>query len=388
MSWFGNLVSNQWGAATHPFQKNYYKLSNSFDTQNANAGDAASNPTPDDGSGTPQPPAFIPSYDPTTQSLSNANNPALTELNTEAMRTGPSKAANLMNLESDRQGLISRDNNAQTAGGNAAKARADLAARGGLSSGARERVEMNANNDVLNLNQKSDQQVQANKAQIGINDEQNRLGQLQTSAADKTSANMFDIGNQITEGNQVNAYNQNLYNQQMTAYGANQTANAQVQAASQGGSSFICTALREAGLMTDRESLRMTRFMLGAILSRADFFAWYFSRGKGAIEMAKRQNFDFSLIKEQYVDQILATEKEHGTVLAQSSYIMKAGSFCNQFLGECGYRDSMAQTGWLKSALALPKVFLLPQTWVWMKSYLGAKLERRVTKIYRKWSIL
>lgn len=187
-----------------------------------------------DSSGRPIPPEYRPSYDKNKQGLQLANNDFLNQLNQEAMRKGPSKSANLMNLESDRQGLLARDNNAQTAGGNAAKARSDLAARGGLSSGARERVEQNANNDVLNLNQKTNQQVQANRAQIGINDEQNRLGQLQSSATMKNQQNVFDIGNQIHEGDQLNAYNQNLYNQNMQAYGANQTANAQLQAAKPG----------------------------------------------------------------------------------------------------------------------------------------------------------
>ncbi len=187
-----------------------------------------------DESGRPIPPQYRPSYDKNKQGLQLANNDFLNQLNQEAMRKGPSKSANLMNLESDRQGLLARDNNAQTAGGNAAKARSDLAARGGLSSGARERVEQNANNDVLNLNQKTNQQVQANRAQIGINDEQNRLGQLQSSATMKNQQNVFDIGNQIHEGDQLNAYNQNLYNQNMQAYGANQTANAQIQASKPG----------------------------------------------------------------------------------------------------------------------------------------------------------
>ena len=187
-----------------------------------------------DSSGRPIPPEYISSYDKNKQSLSLANNDFLNQLNAEAMRKGPSKTANLMNLESDRQGLLARDNNAQTAGGNAAKARSDLAARGGLSSGARERVEQNANNDVLNLNQRTNQQVQANRAQIGINDEQNRLSQLQAAGQMKNQQNQFDIGNEINEGNQRNAYNQNLYNQNMQAYGANQTANAQLQAAQPG----------------------------------------------------------------------------------------------------------------------------------------------------------
>lgn len=338
--------------------------------------------------GLPTPPAYVPGYDSEKAMHDLGNNDFLNKMNSEAMRTGPSKSANLMNLEADRQGLIARDNNAQTASGSAAKARSDLAARGGLSSGARERVEMNATNDVMNLNQKTNQAVMGNRAQIGINDEQNRIGQLQTAGQMKNSTNMFDITSKANETAQRNAYNQNLYNQQMQIEAANRTADAQV-AASNGPSSFICTALREAGLMSPRETLAMTEFMLASVIDRGDFFAWYFGTGKEAIEVAKQQKFDFSLIKKQYVDEIRTVLEKEGLEAAQSLYIERAGQFCVQFLGaDCGYKHSMAQPGLFKGVLGLPRVFTRLQTYRWLKAYLGAKIDRSMTKMYRKWRLV
>lgn len=391
MSGIGNIFSNQWGALTHPFNENYYNLNNSFSTSDPNAGatSAALGSNLGDGSGQPTPPGYVPAYDPSTMSLTASSNPFLAQLDSDAMSTGPSKIANLETTESNRQGLMARDNNAQTAGGNAAKADSDLAASGGLSSGARERVQMNANNDVLNLNQKSNQQVQANDAQIGINDAQNRLSELSTAANTANSQNEFNIGNEITAGNSLNAYNQNLFAQNASMYGANQTAQAQIAAANKpSGTSFICTALREAGLMSTRETVQMTSFMLKSILTRADFFAWYFTRGKEATKLAKIQGFDFSAgdFKKRMVDQILSCEREFGAPSAQSLYIMRTGEFCTQVLGECGYKSTMAEVGIAKSLLALPKVFLLPQTWVWLRGYFGAKIDRKISKLSRKWS--
>lgn len=341
----------------------------------------------DPNTGMPTAPEYQAAYNPATMSM--ASNPELAKIKSEANRSGPSKAANLMIGEQNRQELMSRDANARTAGGSAAKARSDLAMRGGLSSGARERTEQNAVNDVLNLNQQAAATKAGNVAQIGINDEQNRQNQMQEAAQLSMQAQQFDTGNQIQSNRDVNAWNQNLYNQNMANYWNMQQANQQYQN-SQKPSSFICTALKNHGLMTPRESLQMVNFMLGAVLTRADFFAWYFSKGKEAVDVAEAQGFDWSAdcFKEQMVDQILFCEKVYGTETAQSSYIMKAGAFCTKFLGECGYRDSMARTGMLKSILALPKVFMLPNTWKWLYGYMSEKLSRKARKLFLRWRVI
>lgn len=330
--------------------------------------------------GRPLPPEYNPAYNPNTMNL-NRGNGAFDRLQQEGMRNGPSRATGMMKSEQERQALMSRDSNAQVAAGSAAKGRSDLAARGGLSSGARERVEQNATNDVLNLNQKTAATKAGNMAQLGINDEQNRLQQLAQASQAKTMSNQFDIGNEINANRDINAWNQNQYNEAMRAYGANQTANAQVQA-SQGGSSFICTALRDHGLMSLREQVLMTNFMLRSLATCGDFFAWYFGVGKDAIDVANRQKFDFSAIKTQFVDDILDTLEKAGLETAQTLYIERAGAFCQMFLGtDCGYKHSMAEPGLFKSVAALPMVFARLQTWVWLKGYIGSKLQRTARKM-------
>jgi hypothetical protein len=128
--------------------------------------------------------------------------------------------------------------NAQSAGANqtagqTAQATDALASQGGLSSGARERAAEGGANNFMNMSQNINQQRASNDMQIGVNDEQNKiqeLGQLPGMENQKVqglqAVNAADTANQIAENQSLNSYNQNLYNQQMSAWGANQQANA------------------------------------------------------------------------------------------------------------------------------------------------------------------
>lgn len=277
----------------------------------------------------------------------------------------------------------------------AAKASSELAQSGGLTSGARERLSAGAAKNAMDMSQDVSREGNQNRLQVGINDQQNKVQTLnalpgmESGALNAwTSYDNAETGRRTAENQRRQDFNLKMTDMRnqiaMNERQAQATENAPT------GSSFICTAIREAGLMSVRESVLLTRFMLKSVLSRADFFAWYFSVGKEAVELAERQNFDFSAIKKSYVDDIITTLKIFGISDAQDEYILKAHSFFKMFLGEkaSGWKDSMAKPGRLKSLLALPKLFFIKDVWVWSYGYSRAVLLRKRGRMFLKLRII
>ena len=96
-----------------------------------------------------------------------------------------------------------------------------------------------------------------------------------------------------------------------------------------GGSSFICTMLRSKGLMTSKESFIMTKFMIGAMFSRANFLVWYFKHGKAAVDKAEEEGFNWAGVKSIFVDDIIALINKGKIVEAQNEYIKATGALCS-----------------------------------------------------------
>lgn len=193
-----------------------------------------------DYSSMPKTPGFTDVYDPSTMAMLpgyedyiKKNSQGYDAFRAMALRNGPSNWANLASTQQDMQGLDQKNkavqvNNAATAG-----AQDQLAMRGGLTSGARERtVEAGANN-LTGSEQGIERQTGLNKLQIGMNDEQNRMSELgQLPGMESSRAGQWegvrstDNQNMMTENQAKNAYDQNNYNQQMTAWAAGQQASA------------------------------------------------------------------------------------------------------------------------------------------------------------------
>lgn len=199
-----------------------------------------------DMSGMPQAPGFVQAYDPATMSLTDYlqgkyDSSGLDAYKQQAMRTGPSAWANM--ATQDQAALANQSlehgasqNNAQTA-----QAVDNLAARGGLSSGARERAGQEGAKNFMAMSQDTARQKNLNTMQIGMNDEQNRIQQLsalpgmeQQQAQMWEGAKQQDVANTMNANNAANAYNQNLYNQQMSAWGAGKQADATAAAGKHG----------------------------------------------------------------------------------------------------------------------------------------------------------
>lgn len=168
----------------------------------------------------------------------------LAQFRSEATRSGPSAWAGMANEAQDMATRQGRDQASQQSAGQAAEARSTLAMRGGINSGARERVAKSAMQNSMMANQNISRQDQTNKMQIGMNDEQNRITQLSQLGGMENQANQVDLGklgamqnsqqfdtkNAVSEGRDRNLFNMQNYHEQMAAWGANKQANAQAQA--------------------------------------------------------------------------------------------------------------------------------------------------------------
>ncbi len=198
----------------------------------------------------PQPgrPGYLPGYDPATMALTpeiqarldalKLDTSGLDAFRKEALRRGPSTWANLQNQKQFAEEGNARDQATSQGRSARAGAESDLAMRGGLSSGARERIARKGASDVLAMGQDVSRQGNLNRMQIGIQDQTNKIGELSQLPGMENqafqpllqkesmwdTAKQSDMARQLAENNQRNQYNQNVYQQQMSAWAADRQA--------------------------------------------------------------------------------------------------------------------------------------------------------------------
>lgn len=136
----------------------------------------------------------------------------------------------------------------------------NLAASGGLDSGARERLmtssnaqrmrgmtDLNAQSSASRLDAGMQAEMMRKQAQQFNAQAQNQAGQFNAGAQNQAGAfgagaqnqaSMFNTGNAIGGVGAQNAFNSNVYNQQMGAWGAGRTADAMARSANQGQGGF------------------------------------------------------------------------------------------------------------------------------------------------------
>ncbi len=170
----------------------------------------------------------------------NPDRRALTQYNAEALRTGPSEGAKLAMKGQRYTAAQNRDEMSRQQAGELAGAKTQLAAKGGLRSGAAERMNTAIANRGMDLAQQGRDTAARNSMQIGMEDEKNRVGQLGNAVGMNQGASEFDlrkqqgllgtyegdINRQQLENTKANAFNLQRYGSQMQAWGANQQANA------------------------------------------------------------------------------------------------------------------------------------------------------------------
>lgn len=168
------------------------------------------------------------------------NTAGLDRYRSEALRSGSSPWAALANRRSlvEQQGLT--DQLMQGASARAAEAEANLAMRGGATSGARERLNMAAINEGTNAAQQAGMAGMAQRAGIDVTDEQNRMTALANLPGMETAASGFNLArfgaqsglmagdqaNQVNETTRQNAFEMDKWKTDMTQFSANRMAQA------------------------------------------------------------------------------------------------------------------------------------------------------------------
>lgn len=237
-----------------------------------------SNTNPD---GSPKIPDFVPIYDPSTMSMLPELNQklagiqldkrALDQFRNEALRTGPSNWAVLARRSQALGEQTARERAIREAAAQGASARSNLAMRGGIQSGARERIAKQGMRDYLSMSQDLNRQGDMDRLQIGMNDESNRIQQLGMLPGMEVQAlqpefqklnlwgqgKQFDVGNAMKENQAQNDYNQQNYATRGQMYGAKQQANAMIAAAP---SCWLITGLSRFVKLPQDESELLTVF--------------------------------------------------------------------------------------------------------------------------------
>lgn len=184
-------------------------------------------------------------YKPTTlagEQLQRLDETGLKTLRERATGTGPSAWANMMAGKQSVEQAEAADTAARTAASQTASARSMLARSGGLRGGAAERLAGKGAESELMARQSVFRQGMLDRANIGVEDERQRLqllqslpGQELSAAQYKTAmdtqnmealnqAGQFNVGNRIGDLSNKNQFRQNIFGTQMAGYGAQQTA--------------------------------------------------------------------------------------------------------------------------------------------------------------------
>jgi hypothetical protein len=181
----------------------------------------------------------------------SADRGALNALKGEALRD-PKQASQWAQMMLDKQAMeqSAAMDQAARGGQNALlAAQSELAQSGGLSEGSRERMAQRAFREGLLAKQGANRQGALDRMNIGLQDEEKRLGLLnqvqglENQQADIAFKNQeaqgkvdtFNLGKQFDDLTQRRMFDTNRYNQAMSAWGAGKSADAQAAAARSSG---------------------------------------------------------------------------------------------------------------------------------------------------------
>jgi hypothetical protein len=155
-------------------------------------------------------------------------------LRTEGLSTGPSAWSQMAMQQQHLAEQTGRDQAMQQGQQAGSQAMADLARSGGLSSGARARIAMQSARQGLMGQQGVSRQGIEQRAGINTQDQQRRQALLGQVADAESKSQAANVGLQATDIQNKGIFDLARYKEQMGAYGAQQSANAQRDAASGG----------------------------------------------------------------------------------------------------------------------------------------------------------
>jgi hypothetical protein len=172
---------------------------------------------------------------------------AMQKLKEQAFATGDSPWAKLQLQKQGMEQSGAMDQAAKQGMQGMSQAQSELAASGGLSSGARERMARGGGRDLLMARQGIARQGVGARLGIGEQDINRKQSMLSDFGNAEQGAQKFNIGQQTDDLNRSAAFDSNRYNAQMQAYGAAETARAQRDAAAKsGGGGGCCFIFLEA----------------------------------------------------------------------------------------------------------------------------------------------
>ena len=223
----------------------------------------------------------------------------------KAMQQGPSAWAGAMRQQNAGEAMQARNRGNAEAMGNAAQARGQLAMRGGLNSGARERIASDAARNQLSMSQNVGAEQAKNNLNIGVQDEAQKnallgqvMGQENNMAnfdMDKTKlygqAIQGDTNTYMSAVDKANAQANNIYQQQGLMWGAGKQADS--TAKSGGGGTYFCTELLKRGVLTKKEIREIHTGVLLLLPAVAHTLTWYLENGQGIVNAANEAGYDW-----------------------------------------------------------------------------------------------
>lgn len=167
----------------------------------------------------------------------NFNRAPMEKLSQEAMRTGPSRAAMLAMEGNEAQTLLNADKARRMGANLSSQAQAGLAAKGGLMSGAAERIQKSGRDKTMDLVQQANALGQQGRINIGMEDEKNRLAGLGQAANANLAAGQFDLSKATNKSRGLmdlyknkSDFNMGKYQTQMQTWASGKQADATTRA--------------------------------------------------------------------------------------------------------------------------------------------------------------
>lgn len=182
----------------------------------------------------------------------------LSALKKEAVREGPSKWAQMMLLKQQGDRSAAMNQAAGSAAQAFAQGRSGMAMRGGISSGARERLAGQTARDLIMAKQGVNKDATQNRYNLLGQDEQNRLATLGQFSTQEGNLAQFNKGNEFkqNEFNILRTLEENQakrgdtlekYKAELSKWGAEKQANATAASGGGGGGggTWLCTKIHE-----------------------------------------------------------------------------------------------------------------------------------------------
>lgn len=306
----------------------------------------------------------------------NLNTKGLEQYRREALRQTPSKWANLSEQKQFVEEMDARERAKREAASARAGAEANLAMRGGLSSGARERVQAEGMKNMLGMSQDVGRQGTINRMGIGIQDESNRIQQLGALPGMEVQAlqpllqkeSMWqqakdrDTQRIIDENNRRQQYNLSQQQEYNRAVANQQQANATRQ--SGGGSSYLCRELMFQGLMSKKESVILTKVCIYGTINYSHGAAWYLKEAPRIVELLYNHKTNWKDLHKEFVTDVIECYRKVGIDAATRMYIERIGElFQDVTSGSSGYKRSFLTP----SKGGLIKILFTPSAlkWTW-----------------------